>query len=331
MEPPARIPCSGNCLVHLHSFSGNVWLVRRIYTLRQHLFPDGIIRFPYTRPNHPPTFLSLIDILTLHFQDRKAAMERPGHRAQNFVAIIPASSNTSRYQSQLSAGATAAGMRILFFIEAPVLAASYYKSHTPGHRSVLVFDLDVHIFEVSLLTEDENLKVKAAVSDLGCPLFNYMVSEIQRKLGIDISGDATSLRCIGQSCERAKDSICSGVAAVELEFGRQGRKVPIRITRERLVLLNLRHLHIGIMRCLMEAGVKREAVDEIVLAGACTNIPEVQQALRQFFERQPFRCDIDPANLVELRATQYLRKVSAKYNNIPMFGLRIVQSGIFTL
>ncbi|PKU65137.1 Heat shock 70 kDa protein [Dendrobium catenatum] len=119
-------------------------------------------------------------------------MERLGHRAQNFVAIIPASSNTSRYQSQLSAGATAAGIRILFFIEAPVLAASYYKSHTPGHRTVLVFDLDVHIFEVSLLTEDENLKVKAAVSDLGCPLFNYMVSEIQRKLGIDISGDATS-------------------------------------------------------------------------------------------------------------------------------------------
>ncbi|PKU74619.1 heat shock 70 kDa protein-like [Dendrobium catenatum] len=330
MEPPAQIPCSGNCLVHLHSFSGYVWLVRRIYTLRQNLFPDGIIRFQFTRPNHPPIFLSHIDILTLHFQDRKAAMERLGHRAQNFVAIIPASSNTSRYQSQLSAGATAAGLNIRFFIEAPVLAASYYKSLTPGHRTVLVFDLDAHIFEVSLLTEDENLKVKAAVSNLGCPLLNYMVSEIQRKLGIDISGDATALHCIGQSCERAKDSISSGMAGVDLEFEQQGRKVPIRITRERLVLLNLRHLHIGIMRCLMQAGVRREAVDEIVLAGASATKPEVLEVLRQFFERQIFRCNIDPAKLIELSAMQYIRKVSM-FKNFPMFGLRIVQSGIFTL
>ncbi|KAI0504098.1 hypothetical protein KFK09_015045 [Dendrobium nobile] len=327
MEPPAQIRRSGNCLVHLHSFSGNVWLVRRIYTLWQHLFPDGIIRFPFTRPNHSPTFLSLIDILNLHFQDRKAAMERLGHTAQNFVAIIPASSNNPRYRYQLSAGATAAGMHIHFFIEAPVLAASYYESLTPGHRTVLVFDLDVHIFEVSLL---ENLKVKAAVSDLGCPLLNYMVSEIQRKLGIDISGDATALRCIGQSCERAKDSICSGMAGVDLEFEQQGRKVPIRITRERLVVLNLRHLHIGIMRCLMEAGVRREAVDEIVLAGASATKPEVLEVLRQCFERQIFRCNIDPAKLIELSAMQYLRKVSM-FKNIPMFGLRIVQSGIFTL
>ncbi|KAL0916171.1 hypothetical protein M5K25_013662 [Dendrobium thyrsiflorum] len=318
METPAQITCSDNCLVHLHSFSGLVWLHRRICPFQQYPSPDGIPRFLFTQANNQPILLSHIEIITLQFLLKKATIESLGHPAQNLVAILPASSNTPRYQSQLSAGAAGAGMRILFFIERPILAAYCYQSLTPGHRTVLVFELGGHILEVSLLTEDVNLKVKAAVSDLGCPLFNYMASELPRRLGIDITGDASALFRIRMACERAKDALCLGLGAMDIKFEQQGREVEIPINRDVLVWMNLNHLYRGILRCLMEAGVRPEAVDEIVLAGSSTNIPEVRQILREFFERQPFRCDIDPANLMDLSAMQYVNNVSASKAEKPL-------------
>ncbi|PKU65142.1 heat shock cognate 70 kDa protein 2-like [Dendrobium catenatum] len=330
MDPPAQIPCSGNCLVHLHSFSGHAWLLRRICPFLQYPGPLGIPHFLITQTNNQAILLSHIEIITLHFLLKKATIEGLGLPARHIVAILPASSNTTHFQTQLSAGASGAAMRILFFMARPVLAASYYQSLTPGHRTVLVFELGVEIFEVSLLTEDENLKVKAAVSDLGCPLFNFMASELPRCIGIDITGDASGLLRIREACERAKNALCLGSGTADVMFERLGSKVSMQINREWLVWLNLNHLHRGIMRCLMEGGVRREAVHEIVLAGASTNIPEVRQVLRQCFRRQPFRCDIDPENIVELSAMQYVNDVSARYN-IPLFGLRLFNFGLYSI
>ncbi|KAH0459581.1 hypothetical protein IEQ34_012395 [Dendrobium chrysotoxum] len=303
MEPPAQIPCSGNCLVHLHSLSGLVWLLRRICTFQQYRGPDGIPRFPFTQnasATQPKTSLS-----------SSPPTATPPAINHNYppAPLVPECGFSFSSKGR--------------FLPPPI------TNLTPGHRTVLVFELDVPNFEISLLTEDENLKVKAAVSHLGCPLFNYMVSELPRRLGIDISGDASALLRIREACERAKDAICLGSGAVDIKFEQQGREVAIPINREVLARMNLNHLHRGIMRCLMEAGVRREAVDEIVLAGASTNIPEVREVLREFFERQPFRCDIDPANLMDLCTLQYLKNVSARYNNIPMFSLRDL--GLFSL
>ncbi|PKU60307.1 hypothetical protein MA16_Dca027779 [Dendrobium catenatum] len=94
--------------------------------------------------------------------------------------------------------------------------------------------------------------------------------------------------------------------------------------------MNLDHLRSGIMRCLMEAGVRREAVDEVVLAGASNNIPAVRSVLLEFFQRQTFRCSVDPANLIDESSMKCMDIVSNALN-IPVVGLQCFNLGIYSL
>ncbi|PKU60342.1 Heat shock 70 kDa protein 3 [Dendrobium catenatum] len=94
--------------------------------------------------------------------------------------------------------------------------------------------------------------------------------------------------------------------------------------------MNLKLLRSGIMRCLREAGVKKEAVDEVVLAGASCNIPAVRRVLLEFFQEQKFRCSIDPANLMSLSAQQYINNFYSTFK-YPVAILEVLNLGLYSL
>ncbi|KAH0459475.1 hypothetical protein IEQ34_012289 [Dendrobium chrysotoxum] len=334
MERPAQIPCPGACIFHLHSEAGEAWLLRHACPFPQSVGPDGISYFLVTIGNNEPRFLSAHEIHTYYFQRNIASFERRyGRRVQNVVANIPASINPRQYQSELSAAAAAAGVHIVHFIERSVLAASYYESFSPrGRRTVLVFELGGQILEISLLTDQyRGLNIKAAVSDLGCPLFNHIVSVLTSSFGNDFTCDADFLRHIRTECERAKDALCLGSGTAEVQIQRQGMEVwRTSIDREWLVELNLNHLRSAIMRCLTEAAVWKEDVNEVVLAGVSSTIPAVQRVLYEFFPRQPFRFAIDPANLINLSFQQCLTAVSNTLNT-PVASLTAFNLGLYSL
>ncbi|KAI0504150.1 hypothetical protein KFK09_015098 [Dendrobium nobile] len=320
MEPPAPISCSGNCLVHLHSAAGEAWLHCHSCPFKQHVGPDGITRFRVPTGNNDATFLSAKEIFTSRLQSQIADFEsQHGQRVQNIVAIIPACTNPRQYQSNLSTIAAAAGVRIVYSIHRSFLAASAYRPpSTPERRNVLVFELGGRFLEISLLTEDRNrgrdLNIKAAVSDLGCPFLSHMVSGVPWIYNFDSERDAVFLSYMRTECERAKDALCLGSATVEVKIDIPGLETRKLIDREWLVLMNLDHLRSGITRCLTEARVRKEDVDEVVLAGASSNIPEVRGVLLEFFQEQKFRCSIDPANLIFLTSQSCTNYISSRLN-----------------
>ncbi|KAH0459254.1 hypothetical protein IEQ34_012068 [Dendrobium chrysotoxum] len=325
------VRCPGNCVVHLHSAAGKDWFLRRMTPFKRFVSPDGTRYYVITQANNERQLLTPAQVSTVHFLKKIADMERnTGCRVDNILFILPASSNTPQYQSQVSAAATAAGAHVLLFIERPVLAAAYYDSLRAGPKTVLVFELGGRILEISLITLDFDINVKAAVSDLGCPLFHVLLSKLSSKLEFDFTSDVDSLIDIRTECERGKNALCSGSDSVELKFERQGREVIETISRASLVEMNLNLLRTGIKRCLTEAGVEQEAVDEVVLAGASTNIPEVRQVLREFFHKQPFRCETDPANLIKLSVLQYL-DILSDLAGVHVVGIHIADMGVFSV
>ncbi|PKU65151.1 heat shock 70 kDa protein 3-like [Dendrobium catenatum] len=331
MENPSQISCSGNCLVHLHSAAGKAWMYRHACPIPQYVGPDGIPRFLVVNRNNEEVFLSAHEIRTLFFLISIASIERLfGSPVPNLMAIIPSNINPVQYHSQLSAAADDAGARIVLSIQRSVLAASYYESITPGCRTVLVFEFGGHILEISLLTEDPCLNIRASVSDMGCPLFKHVVSVLPMTLGNAFTSDADSLHKIRNVCERAKEALCLGSRTVVITFERLGRETRIPIDREWLVRMNLNHLRSGIMRCLMEAGVRRDTVDEVVLAGASSNMPAVRSVLLEFFQEQTFRCSIDPANLIEVSSLKCMDIVSNALN-IPVVRFQALNLGLYSL
>ncbi|XP_020701891.2 endoplasmic reticulum chaperone BiP [Dendrobium catenatum] len=324
--------CPDNCVVHLHSAAGKDWFLRRLYPFRRYVSPEGTRYYVTTQADNEQKLLTPAQVSTVHFKEKKADMESiTGCGVDNIIFILPASSNTPVYQSQVSDAAAAAGAHPLFFIERPVLAAAYYDdSLRPEPKTVLVFELGDRILEISLITKDLDLIVKAAVSDLGCPLFHVMLSELSSKLEFDFTSDVKALIGIRTECERAKNILCLGSDSVELKFDLQGREVIETLSRASLVEMNLNLLRSGIMRCLTEAGIEKEAVDEVVLAGASSNIPEVRQVLREFFHMQPFRCETDPANVIQLSAQKYVRILS-DLTGLRVVGFHIADLGVFSV
>ncbi|KAI0504090.1 hypothetical protein KFK09_015037 [Dendrobium nobile] len=324
--------CPDNCVVHLHSAAGKDWFLRRMYPFKRYVSPEGTRYYVMTQADNEQKLLTPAQVSTVHFKEKKADMKSiTGCGVDNILFILPASSNTPQYRSQVSdAAAAAAGAQTLFFIERPVLAAAYYDSLSPEPKTVLVFELGDRILEISLINVDLDLIVKAAVSDLGCPLFHVMLSELSSKLEFDFTSDVKALIGIRTECERAKNVLCLGSDSVELKFDLQGRQVIETLSRASLVEMNLNLLRSGIIRCLTEAGVEKEAVDEVVLAGASTNIPEVRHVLREFFHMQPFRCETDPANVIQLSAQKYVRILS-DLTGLRVVGIHIADLGVFSV
>ncbi|PKU65865.1 ribosome-associated molecular chaperone SSB1-like [Dendrobium catenatum] len=168
----------------------------------------------------------------------------------------------------------------------------------------------------------------AAVSDLGCPLFNYMVSVLHSSFGNDL--DAVFLHNIRTECERAKDALCLGSAMGEFKIERLGMEMRQLVDRGWVVEINLKLLRTGIMRCLRDAGLEKEEVDEVVLAGASCNIPAVRRVLLEFFQEQKFRCSIDPANLMSFSSQRYINNFSSVFDN-PVAILEGLNLGLYAL
>ncbi|KAI0504092.1 hypothetical protein KFK09_015039 [Dendrobium nobile] len=319
--------CSDNCIVHLHSVASKHWLIRRMNPYRSYVSPDGT-RYVITQADNEQILLTPAQVSALRFKKKKDELDRiTGGGVDNILFILPASSNSPQFKSRVSDAAAAAGAHALLFIERPVLAAAQYDSLGPKPKTVLVFELSDCILEISLINVDLDLIVMATVSDLGCPLFHVLLSELSSNLEFDFNRDVEVLIDLYKKCERAKNVLCMGSDSVEIKFERQGREVIETLSRASLVEMNLNHLRSGIMSCLMEAGVEQEAVDEVVLVGAFTNIPEVLQVLREFFHKQPFRCEIEPAHVIHLSALKY-KSILSDLTGVPMAGMHIADFGV---
>ncbi|KAM7508179.1 hypothetical protein LguiA_018632 [Lonicera macranthoides] len=222
-----------------------------------------------------------------------------GSTVKNAVVTVPAYFNDSQRQGTKDAGAIA-GLNVMRIINEPTAAALAYgldkkKASSKGVEIVLIFDLGGGTFDVSLLSFQEGLfKVKATAGDthLGGQdfdnrLVNHFVEEFERRYGKDISGNPRALRKLSNACERAKrtlssttktpivvDSLCESIDYYET------------LTRDRFEELNIdlfRKCMELVEKCLEDAGLEKDEVDDVVLVGGSTRIPKVQQLLHDFF------------------------------------------------
>ncbi|KAL2344956.1 hypothetical protein Fmac_006241 [Flemingia macrophylla] len=213
---------------------------------------------------------------------REIAEAYLGSTVKNAVITVPAYFNDSQ--------------RI---INEPTAAAIAYgldkKATSVGEKNVLIFDLGGGTFDVSLLTIEEGIfEVKATAGDthLGGEDFdnrmvNHFVQEFKRKNKKEISGNPRALRRLRTACERAKRTLSSTAqTTIEIDSLYEGIDFYSTITRARFEELNMdlfRKCMEPVEKCLRDAKMDKRSVDDVVLVGGSTRIPEVQQLLQDFF------------------------------------------------
>ncbi|KAK2362560.1 heat shock cognate 70 kDa protein [Trifolium repens] len=258
---------------------------------------------------------------------REIAEAYLGSTMNDVVITVPAYFNNSQRQATRDAGVIA-GLNVMRILNEPTAAAIAYglnkKPFNHGLRHVFIFDLGGGTLDVSVLTfEKENIDIKAIAGDthLGGQDFDYtMVNhcmmEFMRKHKIDISGDPRALRRLKSACEKAKRILSSNTETIiEIECLYQGVDFYLPISRAKFEELNKNYFNKCmeiVEKCLIDSGVDKSRIQDVVLVGGSTRIVKLQELLSDFFEGKELCNSINADEVVAYGAAVHASMLSGE-------------------
>jgi molecular chaperone DnaK len=247
---------------------------------------------------------------------KQTAEDYLGESVTDAVITVPAYFNDAQRQATKEAGEIA-GLNVRRIINEPTAAALAYGLDKKGDSKIVVFDcgggthdvsvLDLGggVFEVLSTDGDTHL----GGDDFDRVIIDYLVEEFKNENGIDISKDAMALQRLREGAEKAKVELSSSsqteVNLPYLSADATGPKHLVKtLTRAKFEQLADELIKRTIAPCksaLKNAKLKVGDIDEIILVGGTTRIPAIQNAVKEFFGKEPSK-GVNPDEVVALGA-----------------------------
>ena len=241
-----------------------------------------------------------------------------GTQVTEAVITVPAYFTDSQRQATKDAGKIA-GLDVKRIINEPTAAAlAYGVDKETKEQKVMVFDLGGGTFDVSLLDiSDGVFEVLATNGDthLGGDDFDQRVIDwiaeefMKDNAGIDLRKDKMALQRLKEAAEKAKIEL-SGVTSsnINLPFITADATGPkhfeATLTRAKFNELTadlVERTMVPTKKALADAGLSVGQVDKVLLVGGSTRIPAVQDAVKNFIGKDPFK-GINPDECVAIGA-----------------------------
>jgi molecular chaperone DnaK len=248
---------------------------------------------------------------------KQTAEDYLGEKVTDAVITVPAYFNDSQRQATKEAGEIA-GLNVRRIINEPTSAALAYgldkKSKDMiiavfdlggGTHDVSILDLGDGVFEVLSTDGDTHL----GGDDFDNTIMEYLISEFKNETGIDISKDPMASQRLRESAEKAKIELSSSSQTeINLPYitaDSTGPKHLVKtLTRAKFEQLTDDLVKRTIEPCktaLKNAKLNVDDIDEVILVGGSTRIPAVQNAVKEFFKKEPSK-GVNPDEVVALGA-----------------------------
>ncbi len=282
---------------------------------------------------------------------KKTAEDYLGEAVTEAVITVPAYFNDSQRQATKDAGRIA-GLDVKRIINEPTAAALAYgmDKRAGGDRKIAVYDLgggtfDVSIIEIAQVDGEMQFEVLATNGDtfLGGEDFDkriidFLVEEFQKQEGLDLRKDPLALQRLKDSAERAKCELSSAMQTdVNLPYITMDANGPkhmnIKLTRAKLEGLVADLVAKTIEPCriaLKDANLRANEVTEVILVGGMTRMPKVQEAVKEFFGKEP-RKDVNPDEAVAAGAAIQAGVLSGTVKDVLLLDVTPLSLGIETM
>lgn len=282
---------------------------------------------------------------------KKTAEAYLGEPVTEAVITVPAYFNDSQRQATKDAGRIA-GLEVKRIINEPTAAALAYglDKNAGKDRKIAVYDLgggtfDVSIIEIAEVDGEKQFEVLATNGDtfLGGEDFDkrvidYLIDEFQKDQGIDLRKDPLALQRLKDAAERAKIELSSAQQTeVNLPYITADASGPkhlnIKLTRAKLEALVDDLIKKTIEPCriaLNDAGLRASDITEVILVGGQTRMPKVQQAVAEFFGKEP-RKDVNPDEAVAIGAAIQGGVLAGDVKDVLLLDVTPLSLGIETL
>ncbi|MGN0532960.1 MAG: molecular chaperone DnaK [Eubacterium sp.] len=240
-----------------------------------------------------------------------------GEKVTDAVITVPAYFTDAQRQATKDAGKIA-GLDVKRIINEPTAAALAFGIDKEEDQKVMVYDLGGGTFDVSIIEMGDGVQEVLATAgnnrlggdDFDNKVMNWIVEEFKKSSGVDISGDKMAMQRVKEAAEKAKIDL-SGMttAQINLPFitvDGSGTPVHLDLTLSRAkfneMTADLVEATMGPVRQAMsDSGLSMNDIDKILLVGGSTRIPAVQEAIKKFSGKEPFK-GINPDECVAMGA-----------------------------
>ena len=234
------------------------------------------------------------------------------------VITVPAYFTDSQRQATKDAGKIA-GLDVKRIINEPTAAAlAYGVDKDAKEQKIMVFDLGGGTFDVSLLEISDGVFEVLATNgdthlggdDFDQRIIDWIAEEFMKENGgIDLRKDKMALQRLKEAAEKSKIEL-SGVTSsnINLPFITADANGPkhfeATLTRAKFneLTADLIERTMGpTKKALADAGLSVGQIDKVLLVGGSTRIPAVQDAVKNFIGKDPFK-GINPDECVAIGA-----------------------------
>ncbi len=238
-----------------------------------------------------------------------------GTSVSQAVITVPAYFTDAQRQATKDAGKIA-GLEVLRIINEPTAAALAYGVDKEDQK-IMVFDLGGGTFDVSLLEISDGVfevlatagNNKLGGDDFDQRVIDWMADKFMKENGVDLRRDKMVLQRLKDAAEKAKIEL-SGMSStnINLPFITATAAGPLHfeatLTRAEFdrITADLVEATMGpTKQALHDSGLSASQVDKVLLVGGSTRIPAVQDAVKKFIGKEPFK-GINPDECVAVGA-----------------------------
>ena len=239
-----------------------------------------------------------------------------GEPVKQAVITVPAYFTDAQRQATKDAG-TIAGLDVVRVISEPTAAALAYGMENKKEQKILVYDLGGGTFDVSILDiGDGTYEVISTSGDAALggddwdhAIQNWLLSEIKKETGVDLSNNKMALQRLKDESEKAKITLSSSFEAIiTLPYISANENGPInfettlsRAKFEDLTRDLLRRTEDPVRKALDDAKLTPNDINEVLLIGGSTRMPAVVELVKRLLGKTP-NCSVNPDEAVSIGA-----------------------------
>ena len=232
------------------------------------------------------------------------------------VITVPAYFTDAQRQATKDAGKIA-GLDVKRIINEPTAAALAYGVDKENDQKVMVYDLGGGTFDVSVIEMGDGVQEVLATAgnnrlggdDFDQRIMDYICDTFKAESGIDLRGDKMAMQRVKEAAEKAKIDL-SGMTTTDINLpfitadATGPKHFETTLTRAKFneLTADLVEKTMGPVRqALSDSGLTTNDINKVLMVGGSSRIPAVQEAVKKFIGKEPFK-GINPDECVAVGA-----------------------------